>query len=337
MVSTAPRREPHPLRPGTRRAAVLGTGAFVPEGVVTNADLETMVQTSDAWILERTGIRERHRAGAGVSAATMAAHAGRQALAAAGIERADAIIVATCSPDTLVPPAACLVQRELRLPGIPAFDLNAACSGSIVAMVVAQALIAAGSAGTVLVVGAEALTRLVDYGDRATCVLFGDGAGALVLGAADRGGIAAIDWGADGRDADLIYYGVSAEDPGSGDGLRMRGRGTFRNAVERMTSIGEDLCARAGWRPGEVDLIVPHQANARIIEAVAKRLGVSMSRVLVNVDRLGNTGGASVALALAEADATGRLREGARVLAIAFGAGATWGGVALEWTRAGLR
>src|SRR5205807_6474765 len=173
----------------TRHAAVLGTGVFVPEGVITNSDLEAMVHTSDAWILELTGIRERHRAGAGVTAATLATQAGRRALASAGVDKVDAVIVATCSPDTFVPPTACLVQRELGLPGIPAFDLNAACSGVIDALVVANSLIVSGATGSVLVVGAEALTRLVDYTDRATCVLFGDGAGALVLGAADRGGI----------------------------------------------------------------------------------------------------------------------------------------------------
>ena len=277
-------------------------------------------------------LRERHRAGTGVTAATLATQAGRRALASAGVDKVDAIIVATCSPDTFVPPTACLVQRELGLPGIPAFDLNAACSGVIDALVVANSLIVSGAAGSVLVVGAEALTRLVDYTDRATCVLFGDGAGALVLGAADRGGIVATTWGADGKEADLIYYGVRADEPDGSDGLRMFGKGTFRNAVEHMVRIAEELCATAGWEVGDVDLLVPHQANARIIEAVAKRLRLATEKVLVNLDRFGNTGGASIALALAEAHATSRLSAGDRVLAIAFGAGATWGGVALEWT-----
>ena len=316
----------------TRHAAVLGTGSFVPDGVISNADLEAMVHTSDAWILERTGIRERRRAGAGVTAATLGAAAGRQALAAAGINEVSAIIVATCSPDTFIPPTACLVQRELGLPGVPAFDINAACSGFVDALVVANSLIVSGAAGTVLVIGAEALTQLVDYTDRSTCVLFGDGAGALVLGAADRGGVVATSWGADGLDADLIYYGVKGDDPNSGDGVRMHGKGTFRNAVERMVGIAEELCATAGWGLDDVDLLVPHQANARIIEAVAKRLRLPLNKVMVNLDRYGNTGGASIALALAEADQLGRLGAGRRVLAIAFGAGATWGGVALEWT-----
>jgi len=318
--------------PITRHAAVLGTGAFAPPGVISNADLEEMVHTSDAWILERTGIRERRRAGAGVTAATLGAEAGRRALVSSGITDVGAIIVATCSPDTFIPPTACLVQRELGLPGVPAFDVNAACSGFIDGLVVANSLIGSGAAGTVLVIGTEALTHLVDYTDRSTCVLFGDGAGALVLGAADRGGIVATNWGADGADADLIYYGVKGDDPESSEGVRMHGKGTFRNAVERMVIIAEELCATAGWSLGDIDLFVPHQANARIIEAVAKRLRLPMDKVMVNLDRYGNTGGASIALALAEADELGRLRAGRRVLAIAFGAGATWGGVALEWT-----
>lgn len=329
-VQTEPRVLPVPMR--TRHAAVLGTGAFVPDGVITNADLEGLVQTSDAWILERTGIRERHRAGAGVTAATLATEAGRRAMASAGVGAVDAILVATCSPDTFIPPTACLVQRQLGLPGVAAFDVNAACSGAVDAIIVANSLIVGGTADSVLVIGAEALTHMVDYTDRSTCVLFGDGAGALVLGGAERGGIVATRWGADGSDADLIYYGVKADEPDSGDGIRMHGKGTFRNAVERMAQIAAELCADAGWRGDDVALLVPHQANERIIEAVAKRVGLPMERVLVNIDRYGNTGGASVALALAEADAGGRLSAGDRVLAIAFGAGATWGGVALEWT-----
>ena len=315
----------------TRGAAILGTGACIPDGVTTNADLERLVQTSDQWILERTGIRERRRAGAGVTASTMAAAAGRAAMARAGLTAVDAIVVATCSPDTFVPPVACLVQRELGLSGVPAFDVNAACSGFINALIVAQGLIATSRADTVLVAGAEALTHLVDYGDRATCVLFGDGAGAVVLGASGRGGILATSWGADGAEADLIYYGAPPDEPESGDGLRMAGKGTFRLAVERMSSIAGELCTATGWRIEDVDLVVPHQANKRIIEAVARRAGLPMDRFSVNVDLLGNTGAASVPLALAEADARGRLRDGSRVLSVAFGAGATWGGIALEW------
>ena len=316
----------------TSRATILGTGACMPDGVITNADLEQLVQTSDAWILERTGIRERRRAGVGVTTSTMGAAAARAAMRNAGVDAVDAIIVATCSPDTFIPPASCLVQRQLGMLGVPAFDLNAACSGFVDSMIVAQGLIAGGRARTVLVIGAEALTHLVDFGDRSTCVLFGDGAGAVVLGAGDSGGIVATAWGADGSEADIIYYGAPPLEPDAAEGLRMAGKGTFRLAVEHMVEISRELCSSAGWTLQDVDFVVPHQANARIIEAVAKRVGLPMSRFAVNVDRVGNTGAASIPLALADADSQGALQDGARVLMVAFGAGATWGGLALEWT-----
>lgn len=318
--------------PPALTSCVLGSGAFLPDGVITNADLEQLVRTSDAWIMERTGISERRRAGAGVTASVMAAEAGRAAMENAGVASVDAIVVATCSPDTLIPPAACLVQRRLGLEGTPAFDVNAACSGFIDGLIVADSLIRGLVARTVLLIGAEALTHLVDYTDRSTCVLFGDGAGAVVLGAADGGGIVARSWGSDGSKADLIYYGTYPDDAGSTDGLRMAGKGTFRMAVEQMADVCAELCEAAGWELSDVDLFVPHQANARIIEAVAKRASVPIERFVVNVDRMGNTGAASIPLALAEAQSQGRLHRGARVVMVAFGAGATWGGVAIEWS-----
>lgn len=318
---------------GVRQAAIVGMGAYVPDGVLTNADLASIVDTSDAWILERTGIRERHRVGPGVTTSMIGAEAARRALASAGVASVDAIIVATCSADSRLPSAACLVQRRLDMGGIPAFDIAAACSGFIYGLTVARGLIATGM-DRVLVVAADALTTLVDYSDRSTCVLFGDGAGAAVVGATGSGGIEAVHWGADGAEADLIYYGPKAGDegPDGPDGLRMYGKGTFRIAVERMTETAERLCASAGWPADAVDLFVPHQANLRIIEATAKRLGVPMDRVMVDIDRYGNTSGASIPIALAEAAATGRLHDGDRVLCVAFGSGSTWGGVALRWT-----
>ena len=312
-------------------ATIQGTGAFVPEGVITNADLERLVDTSDSWIRERTGIRERRRAGTGMTASAMASAAGRAALADAGLDHVDTILVATCTPDTFIPPVACFVQRDLGLAGTAAMDVNAACSGFVDALIMGRGLIAAGTARTVLVIGAEALTQLVDYGDRATCVLFGDGAGAAVLGAGEHGGILATSWGADGTDSGLIYYGAPDGEPDGDDRIRMAGKGTFRKAVERMAEIAAELCETAGWTPDDVDLVVPHQANARIIEAVARRAGLPLDRFAITVDRFGNTGAASIPLALAEAAAAGRLRDGARVLIVAFGAGATWGGVAMEW------
>ena len=316
----------------SRTSTVLATGVCLPDGVISNADLEQMVRTSDAWILERTGIRERRSSGAGVTTSMLAAAAGRSALVRAGLDSVDAIVVATSSPDTFIPPVACLVQRTLGLAGVPAFDVNAACSGFVDGLIVANGLIRARTASTVLLIGAEALTKLVDYTDRSTCVLFGDGAGAMVLAAGDAGGLLASRWGSDGAYSDLIYYGPSEEYPDTGDGLRLAGKGTFRMAVEQMTALCEELCDAAGWSIDDIDVVIPHQANQRIIEAVAKRGGISLDRFVINVDRLGNTGAASVPLAFAEAEATGRLRPGTRVLSVAFGAGATWGGFAMEWT-----
>lgn len=316
----------------TRTSAVIGTGACLPDAALTNADLEQMVSTSDAWIMERTGIKERRRAGAGEPASVLGAAAGRAALESAGLTSVGAIVVATSSPDTLIPPVSCLVQRRLGLTNVPAFDLNAACCGFVNGLVVTDGLIRSGFTDTVLLIGTEALTHLVDFADRSTCVLFGDGAGAAVLAGSDGGGIVASCLGADGSHSDLIYYGPAPDDPDTADGLRMAGKGTFRMAVEQMSQICADLCASAGWELTDVDVVIPHQANLRIIEAVAKRGGLPLERFVINVDLLGNTGAASVPLALAQAHEEGRLGDGARVLIVAFGAGATWGGVAMEWT-----
>jgi 3-oxoacyl-[acyl-carrier-protein] synthase-3 len=318
--------------PRTNAATIVGVGAHEPEAVLSNADLEQMVDTSNAWILERTGIRERRRAGSGETCSVMAASAARVALARAGTPQIDLIMVATVSPDTLFPSASCLVQRRLEMPGVPALDINGACSGFMYGLTLADSLIAAGRARHILLIASEAMTSLVDYSDRSTCVLFGDGAGAVVVGAADAGGVVATRWGADGRDADLIYYGPDGTGERTDNAIRMHGKGTFKQAVERLAELARMLCADAGWRLDEVDHVIPHQANMRIVEAAAKRIGVPMERVVVNGDRLGNTSAASIPLAMAEADATGRLRSGDKILCLAFGAGSTWGGVALEWT-----
>lgn len=319
-------------RRATAAPGILGIGAYAPDEVLTNADLERIVDTSDSWILERTGIRERRRMGSGETTSTMGAKAARAALARAGNPTVDAVITCTASPETLFPTAACLIQRRLGLETVPAMDLNAACSGFVYGLTVAEALVRSGRNRTVLVVAAEAMTTLVDYGDRGTCVLFGDGAGAAVVGTSTRGGVRAASWGADGREADLIHYGPPPGDEEGQASIRMLGKGTFRLAVERMAETAEQLCDQAGWRPDEVHHVIPHQANLRIIEAVAKRLRLRPEQMVVNGDRFGNTSAASIPLALAEADAAGRIRPGDRVLAVAFGAGATWGGVALEWS-----
>lgn len=321
------------LRPAAASAGILGIGAYAPAQRVTNADLEAVVETSDAWILERTGIRERRRGAPGETASVMGARAAAQALARAGNPEIDLIVTATASPDTLFPSVSCLIQRRLGLGEIPAFDLSAACSGFTYALTVAHALVAAGRNRRVLVVASESMTSLVDFTDRSTCVLFGDGAGAAVVGVHENGGgLRAAWWGADGRESDLIYFGPPPDGTEGGDAVRMHGKGTFRLAVERMSETAERLCEQAGWSVGEVDHVVPHQANLRIIDAVAKRLGLRPEQLVVNGDLYGNTSAASIPIALAEADATGRLRAGDRVLCVAFGAGLTWGGVALEWS-----
>jgi len=315
------------------RASVLAVASHLPAGVITNPQLETMVDTSDSWIMERTGIRQRHRAGSGETTSDMGAAAARKALEQAGNPRIDAIICATCTPDTSVPAAACLIQRHLGLPGnIPAFDINAVCSGYVYGLSVARSLIESRMAHNVLLVAAESLTSLVDYRDRTTCVLFGDGAAATVVGATAEGGVLATRWGADGGQAELIFYGPTEDSEVSEDGIRMTGRGTFRLAVERLCEMTTALCDEAGWTLDDVDVLVPHQANLRIIEATAKRVGLPMERVIVNVDSVGNTSAASIPIALAQAQAEGRLKPGDRVICAAFGAGSTWGGAAMQWT-----
>ena len=326
---------PATAQPRLRHATVSGIGTHIPSGVITNADLETMVETSDSWIMERTGIRTRHQVGGGETTASMGASAARQAMAMAGIDSVDAIICATCSPDTLMPATACLIQRDLsrdfNVLGVPAFDINAACSGYVYAIQVATSLVRGGSADRVLLIASESMTRLVDYQDRSTCVLFGDGAGATVISVADAPGLRAIHWGADGSQAEIIYYGPMQDNADSPDALRMAGRGTFRLAVDRLCAMCEEVAAESGWSLADIDHVVPHQANQRIIEAAAKRLGFPMDRVLINLDEVGNTSAASIPLALGAAHAQGRVQIGDKILAVAFGAGATWGGFALEW------
>jgi 3-oxoacyl-[acyl-carrier-protein] synthase-3 len=313
-------------------AQILSLGAYIPDGVLTNADMEAMVETSDSWIVERTGIRERRRVAPGQTVAAMGARAAADALAEAGNPVPGAIIVATCSAETKLPSVACRIQQSLGLGGMPAFDVNAACSGFVYGLTLADSLIRSHTLSSVLVVASEALTPMVDYSDRSTCVLFGDGAAAAVVGTGGGdGGIRAVRWAADGSDADLIYFGAREGEPGGPSAIRMSGRGTFRTAVERLSEAAQ-LCADAGWSSDEVDWFIPHQANLRIIEATAKRLGVSMDRVILNVERVGNTSAASIPLAIHEAAAAGRLAPGDKIVSVAFGSGVTWGGVALEWT-----
>src|ERR1700722_3153888 len=294
-ILRAPASAASDVVPGaTRTAAILGIASYVPDEIITNAHLEAMVDTSDAWILERTGIRERRKVSSGMTTSIMAAEAGRRAMAAAGVDSVDALIVATVSPDTPLPSTACLVQRRMGLNGIPAFDISAACAGFVYGVTIARGLIVSSGMNRVLVIAGDALTSLIDYKDRSTCVLFGDGAGAAVIGVSDDGGIESAKWGADGSEADLIYYGPKAGEEDSDNGLRMYGKGTFRLGVERMAEMAREVCDEAGWALEDVDLLVPHQANLRIIEAVAKRLGMPLDRVVIDIDPYGDTRGASL-------------------------------------------
>ncbi|RMH15748.1 MAG: ketoacyl-ACP synthase III [Gemmatimonadetes bacterium] len=323
-------------------ARIVATGRCLPDRVVTNHDLESMVDTSDTWIRERTGIRERRIADAVTSAADLGAGAARMALCRAGVDplEVDVLIVSTATPDRLLPSTACDIQKLIGVGNAYAFDLSAACSGWLYGLTVAEGFIAAGRARNVLVVAAEKMSAIVDWEDRATCVLFGDGGGAAVVQpAVDDRGIVSSHHGSDGALADLLYRpGGGAVMPMDEEVLRrkdhlvkMAGREVFKNAVRSMAEGAERALAAAGWTPDDVDLLVPHQANIRIIEATAKYAGIPMERVFVNVDRYGNMSSATVPIALDEAVEQGVLEPGMNVLSVAFGAGLTWGATALRW------
>ena len=326
-----------------RSAHVTGWGRYAPAQILTNADLEKMVDTSDEWIRTRTGIRERRVAAAHETTASMAAVAGRRAIAVAGIDpdEIDLILVATLTPDYWMPSTAALVKEAVGNTRAAAMDVAAACSGFVYAVSVAQAYIASGMARHVLVVGAELLTRFLDYSDRNTCILFGDGAGAIVMSASDEpGGALGIELTTEPSGAYMIWLPAggskapaSSKTVARGEHfIRMEGRETYRFATRTLATTALAAIERAGLKPADISLIIPHQANIRIIEAVAKGLGLPMERMFVNVDRYGNTSAASVPIALAEAVDTGRIQVGDRIVLVAFGAGFTSGAVAIEWT-----
>jgi 3-oxoacyl-[acyl-carrier-protein] synthase III len=326
-----------------RGVHLTGWGAYAPSQVLTNADLEKMVDTSDEWIVSRTGICERRIAGPHETTASMAAVAGLRAIAVAGLEPddIDLILVGTLSADYLMPSAAALVKGAIGAKRASAMDVSAACSGFVYGYATAQAYIASGMAKHVLVIGAETLSRCTDFTDRSTCILFGDGAGAVVLSASDEsGGTLGIEMTTEPSGAYYIWLpGGGAARPPTEAGLlareqfmKMKGSETFKMAVRTLGSTSIRALEKAGLGLADVDLVIPHQANIRIIEALAKSLDFPMERVFVNVDRYGNTSAASVPLALAEAVAAGRVKKGSRLLLVAFGAGLTSGAVALEWT-----
>lgn len=317
---------------------IAGTGSYLPERIVTNADLERMVDTSDTWIRERTGIRERRIAAEGETTGDMAEQAARVALDDAGLkpEDIDLLVVGTTTPDLVFPSTACLLQARLGLPDCGAFDVNAACSGFIYALSVADRFIRTGGARHALVVGSETLSRMLDWSDRTTCVLFGDGAGAVVLSATDEPGILSTHIHANGRHADLLgtEVGVSkgfAEAPGGGVKVKMRGNEVFKVAVRTLGRIADETLEANNMKKSDLDWLIPHQANLRIIDATARKLDMPMDRVIVTVDRHGNTSAASVPLALDEAVRSGQVQRGQVVLLEAFGGGFTWGSALLRY------
>jgi len=324
-------------------AELAGTGRYIPTRILTNADLERMVETSDEWIMERTGIRERHIASADETIACMADNAARQILQAAriGVEELDAIVVGTASPDRLLPSQACDLQKVLGAENAAAFDVSAACSSFLYGINVAEGMVASGTAKNVLVIGAERLSTITDYTDRTTCILFGDGAaGTLVRASSDgKRGILGNYQKSDGRLGDLLYrQGGGGNQPPSEElvkersyFIRMAGRETFKSAVRSMADACDQALSRAGLTGDQVDLLIPHQANVRIIEATAKHAGMPMDRVYVNIDRYGNTSSASIPIALDECVRSGRIGPGAVVLMVAFGGGFTWESVVVRW------
>ncbi|MDP2006338.1 MAG: beta-ketoacyl-ACP synthase III [Rubrivivax sp.] len=330
----------NPQAPAPRYARITGTGSYLPPRRLSNDDMVGMlaargVATSDAWINERTGIRARHFADAGVNSSDLALHAARQALAAAGrsAEDVDLIIVATSTPDMVFPSTACILQNKLGANGCAAFDLQAVCAGFVYALAVADSMVRAGSAHCALIVGAEVFSRILDFNDRTTCVLFGDGAGAVVLEASSEPGILATDLHADGRHAGILCTpGTVSGGQVLGDPLlRMDGQAVFKLAVGVLDSAARAVLEKAGRSEADVDWLVPHQANIRIMLGTAKKLKLSPDKLIVTVDEHGNTSAASVPLALDVAVRSGRIQRGDTVLLEGVGGGFTWGAVLLDF------
>ncbi len=322
----------------TTRAVVRGVGHYLPERVVPNAEFEKIVDTTDEWIRTRSGIERRHFASEDETTSEMAARAAGAALDAAGLtpDDIDALIVATSTADLTFPSAATMVQKALGMSSGFAFDIQAVCAGFVFALANANAMIVSGQARRVLVIGAETFSRIMDWNDRSTCVLFGDGAGALVLeagdgdGTASDRGILSVDLHSDGRHRDILYVdgGVSTQSTGH---LRMEGKEVFRHAVEKLTQTADAALEKIGMTGADVDWIVPHQANLRIIKATAQKMGVPMDRVVVTVQDHGNTSAASIPLALSVGVARGQIAPGDLIVTEAIGGGLAWGSVVLRW------
>ena len=321
-------------RAKTSYSRIIGTGSYLPARVLTNEDLEKVVETTSDWILDRTGIRERHIAADGELTSDLALKAAEQAIEAAGIDAGeiDLIVVATTTADRVFPSTACILQAKLGIGNTcPAFDVQAVCSGFVYAVSVADNFIRAGQVRNALVVGAETLSRITDWSDRGNCILWGDGAGAVVLQASDEPGIIATHLHADGRYQDLLFVdgGVSLKTEGACH-MRMSGNAVFKMAVNTLDAIVDETLEANGLSKSDIDWLVPHQANIRIIQATAKKLGMGMERVVVTVDRHGNTSAASIPLALDTAVREGKIQRGETVLMEAFGGGFTWGSVLVK-------
>ncbi len=324
-----------------RRATITGLGKSIPPDVLTNKDLEEMVDTNDEWITTRTGIKERHIAADDVPTSDLALKAAEEALEASGLfaDQLDMILVATVTPDMVFPATACIIQERLGAGKIPAFDIEAGCSGFVYGLSVASQFIESGMYDNVLVIGAETLSKITDWEDRGTCVLFGDGAGAAVLQPTETGGILATDLGADGTGEKALYLpGGGSLNPSSEitinekmHYIKMEGNSVFKFAVKRMGQASLDVLDKAGLSSKDIDLLVPHQANTRIIDAAAKRLKLDDKKVFVNLPRYGNTSSASIPIALVEAREEGLIKDGDIVVLVAFGAGLTWASAAIEW------
>lgn len=312
---------------------IIGTGSYLPSKILTNADLESMVDTTDEWIVTRTGIRQRHIVAEGEFTSDLAVQAARRAMVAAQIEASevDLILVATTTPDRVFPSTACLVQDKLGISNCPAFDIQAVCSGFVYALATADNFIKTGSAKCALVIGAETMSRITDWTDRTNCILWGDGAGAVILKASDEQGILSSHLHADGSYANLLNVpsGVSKAD--GSKTIHMEGNSVFKVAVNTLDAIVDETLDANGLSKSDVDWLVPHQANIRILQSTAKKLGMSMDRVVVTVDVHGNTSAASIPLALDVAVKDGRIKRGEIILMEAFGGGFTWGSVLMKY------
>ena len=323
----------------TLRAVVEGVGHYLPDRIVPNSEFEKSLDTSDEWIRTRSGIERRHFAAEDQTTSDLAVRAARAALenAGLGVDDIDGIIVATSTPDLTFPSVATMVQRDLGMTRGFGFDVQAVCAGFVYALTNAHALIVAGQARRLLVIGAETFSRIMDWTDRSTCVLFGDGAGALILGAQDGNGstddrgVLSADLNSDGRYREMLYVDGGVSSTGTAGKLRMQGNPLFRQAVEKLTSTADAALDKIGLQGSDVDWIVPHQANIRIIQGTARKMGLSMDKVIVTVQDHGNTSAASIPLALSVGVEQGRIRQGDLILSEAIGGGLAWGAVVLRW------